>query len=731
MTSPPPTIENLEEALKTTDFDAMDYVNEILPNEESLSELKSKNIQYQRKAQKITASIRHSIHCQSCSGNESNKILTETKESISKLSEKISSIQKQSIQTQKTVAEICRDIQPLNNAQENLTATVTYLRRFQMMVTTLKFFEENVNKQDYQQCSTNLLALTSFFEDFKTYEDISLIKTLTNKFYDLKRQLRNQISTSLNSTLFAGVPGENCNAMCSCIDAFSDDFHSNVVDLFCDRVLSPGDEVLSNIDPLDVQKRYSWFIQKSTTFSKIYSNAFPQEWRISYQLARAFCLRTSAALREKFKKINFSNSTDNNNLAERYLRAFEFTVRFERKMAEYFSTLQVVPFDPNEKMPEFDDTASGIHAKFAWKKRMSAGIGETKVVPANEFIGMIASAFAPHIKIYLIEERKKFQSITNQMKANPFKDMDPTEHTMSSCFKLINSMKITIDKCSGFGVPQSLLELFTILKEELSNYVTNLTSCIPDSSKYTQQNLFLLCTIANTTSLLFSILGSLATKIQSLVKEEFKESIVVNDALDNIGNGARKQMERLAEMLVKSVRSSIELISVYSSDMNSITTQNVNKQGVDKFTEIMSEEIAILKEWLTNENLERLEPLLAQKIVNSIEVLFLKNKMVSSDQASCLIMSVKQIKDLIINSVGIKGFSLKQASRHFLRLEDSLTVICSPDIAMVPTYLGKFEKRISKPEFMSFVRLRNFGSEQEQELSMEFDKQLPLFQNHD
>ena len=520
-------INNLDRELDVSDFDALSYVNEIFPDETSLADLPLNNSKLQSKARKITATIRNSIRSHSYLGESSQEIIANTHQSINFLTCQVSQIQNRAKETQDIIENICHDIKPLDNAKNNLTSTVTYLRRFQMIVTTVNSLEQNITKKDYQSCGENLLALISLFDDFKAYNDIPIVQSLINRFYDLKRQLRTQISTSLNSTIFSGIPGENSLAICYCIDAFSDDFHSSVVELFCDRFLLPGEEALANIDPLDVHLRYNWFINKSSAFSQIYSHAFPKSWRMSYNLALAFCSRTSSALREKFKYLkfpqnsqltNFPETEKDHELVKHYLQAFEYTVRFEQKMADYFSKVEVFPFDPNEKMPDFDSTPAGIRAKYEWKQRMKAGIGETKKIEATEFIGLIASTFAPHLQFYLMEERNKFQSIIMKVKSNPIGDIDQKTHLMNSCNILVKSMVATIDKCAGFGAAQSLLELFVILKEELSNYISALTDSLPDPSKTSKKQIELTCSILNTSSLLFSISGSLATKIQRSVK---------------------------------------------------------------------------------------------------------------------------------------------------------------------------------------------------------------------
>ncbi|OHT08418.1 hypothetical protein TRFO_23103 [Tritrichomonas foetus] len=710
-------IDNIDTQLSTSDFNAVEYIDKLLPDDGSLIDLTKTIQKIQARMQQTTESIREAVRSNSVTGNNSEAILKDTQNAISDLSGRIQNIRGQAVNTENVVSQICKDIKPLDNAKKNLTTTVTTLRRLQMMTTTVKQLEINIEQLNYSNCAANILALTSFIEYFKKYETAPQLEPLLSKFYDLKRKLRNKINTELESKLYSGTGTEANLPICAVIDAYASDFRSNTIEMFCDKFLAPYEDAYRNSSLSEMQSRYQWFKQRADFFNRQYHCAFPKEWRMLYHLARVFCQKTTRHVKNILK-----NETQLD--VKQYLRAFEVTVKFEQKMAESFATVKTVYIDENASMPDFENSAEGIRQKYAWKQRKEQHLGEIVKEPANEFIGIIACAFAPHIDIYLQAEKQNLEKIIRNTENYPDSDIDNQSKTMSSSTTLILAMKSCIDKCAGFNVSQSLRDLFKMLKGLLKQYVVMLTRIIPTRCKK-DDHYILACCIANTSSLLLSIVDSLATKVKSLISHKKRRKIKVEDVKDSVGAELRKQLFILIDAIIKECETPLAQIGNNQWQPNDIE----NSRLPPKLASILVERFSIISEWLSNDNMNRLRTSFTQKVVAAVRDAMFRSKGVSQS-APRISITLKELKILVEECTNAESdFAKKRIDYEFVQIQTELIILCCPDIAMTVTYISKAPKP-TKEHFLSIVRLRGYTSQEDQaKFSSEYDKQSAILKN--
>lgn len=743
-------IENLDSQLSAQEFDAVSYIDVLLPDEGSLVDLSEVIDTIQSRMKSSTIAIRDAIRIYSTTGNDSEGVLTSTKNLITDLSGRITNIRDQASETETTVTQICKDIKPLDNAKKNLTTTVTVLRRLQMMTTTISKLEVNIDQLNYSECAANILALTTFLDDFQKYETAPQLKPLLSKFYDLKRALRNKINTELETKFYTGT-GTTANlAVCAVIDAYGGDFRSSTIEIFCEKFLAPYEDAFRNSGLNEMHSRYQWFKMRIDFFNKQYSCSFPKEWKMPYYLARAFCHKTARHVNSILK---LTSQLDVN----QYLRAFEVTVKFEQRMSEVFSTVKTVFIDENAPLPNFPETAEGIRQKYAWLQRRDKHIGEVVKEPAIEFIGTVACAFAPHIDIYLNSERQNLEKIIKDAENRPENDIDTTQKIMSSSTTLILSMKSCLDKCAGFNVIESLLDLFKMLKNLLKQYAAMLSRIMPTRIKKDEQYI-LICCIANTTSLLLSIVDSLSTKVSSLIesynktrlltkeKEEMlstsprkvssmsklpiKDVISVDDVNDSVGADLRKQLIQLVDLVIKECETPLSQIGTNQWQPSEMDIGN-RVSLPPKLTEILFGRFNIINTWLSNENLNRLRSPFTQRVVAVVrDAMFRTKGGVSASAAPRIAVTAKELKLILQECTKAESeFAKKRVDYEFMQLETELLILCCPDIAMTVTYITKAPKA-TKEHFLSIVRLRGYTSFEDQaKFAADFDKQYAVLKS--
>ena len=114
-------------------FNAIDYINKLFPNEPSLVGVDAAVMQIKRKIRRVDGEIITAIREQSTSGTQAKEDLAEAQQAIQELFAKIKEIKRKAEQSEEMVQEICRDIKKLDFAKKHLTPTITALRRLAML----------------------------------------------------------------------------------------------------------------------------------------------------------------------------------------------------------------------------------------------------------------------------------------------------------------------------------------------------------------------------------------------------------------------------------------------------------------------------------------------------------------------------------------------------------------------------------------------------------------------
>jgi hypothetical protein len=705
-------VEKIDVELATEDFDAISHVNTILRDKASLSELPRLIQELNIRGRRTTASIRKALRSYSALGETSDAILADTRKSIVDLSERIAVIHSQATQTQTVVSRICEGIKPLDRAKCNLTATVTTLRRLKMILETLDQLDRNVSEANYSQCAENVLALTSLFDYFKKYlPSVPQISPLAGKFFDLKRQLRNKVNVELEGRLFRGSADETNLPLCSVIDAYDDDFRPTTIDLFCEKFIGPYDDAYSNSPLRDVQTRYQWFRQRLERYNRQYQSAFPREWRMPYHLSLCFCRKTAAHL----ARLMAANEPD----VKVYLQAFELTVKFEQKMTDLFTTTETVPASATDPDTEFENTPEGVRRRVEWRMRRERGEPDTRRVPAGEFVGSIASAFARHMSLYLHFETEALKDVIKA--ARKTQEFDP-EHQLTSVRTLVVAMRAAIEKCAGFNLPQSLLDLFMSLKRLLVEYVQTLTRTLPAKPR-ADSDYQLLCAVANTSALLFGIVDSLATKVSGLVSDELRPSVRIDDVKDEIGTNLRRQVVAIVDGVVAECAPALAQVGSGVWDQ---TTPDSAKLPA-KLGDVLRSRFGVVGEWLSQDNMNRLRSTLASRVVAVVHETMFKQKQLNNDLGWKISVAVKELKNLVMYwTQAASALAKRRIDGEFAVLETEVRVLCSPDPeAMAVTYITMLAKP-AKEHFRAILKLRGLPAAREQTFLEEYDRQLAV-----
>lgn len=123
-----------EDPLDKADFNAVDYINNLFPTEQSLSNIEEVIGQYQGKIKGLDHDIKSCIRSQSGISQDGAAALEEAQRAISQLFVRIQDIRVKAEKSECTVREITRDIKQLDTAKKNLTSAITTLNHLHFLV---------------------------------------------------------------------------------------------------------------------------------------------------------------------------------------------------------------------------------------------------------------------------------------------------------------------------------------------------------------------------------------------------------------------------------------------------------------------------------------------------------------------------------------------------------------------------------------------------------------------
>lgn len=184
------------------DFDAVDLVNKLFPNEASLTDLDGLVNGLKRKIRKVDKDILEAVRQQSSSESRARQELGTVRAQIDELFVRINDIQRKAIDSETMVQEICRDIKKLDFAKQHLTHSITALRRLAMLTKAIQTLEEMLStRNSYKECAHLLEAVIQLTEYFEQYGHISKVAELTGKLETIRASLKGCVFDDFHTLL--------------------------------------------------------------------------------------------------------------------------------------------------------------------------------------------------------------------------------------------------------------------------------------------------------------------------------------------------------------------------------------------------------------------------------------------------------------------------------------------------------------------------------------------------
>ncbi|CEG02035.1 Vps53-like, N-terminal [Ostreococcus tauri] len=166
------------EALGRADFDPASFVNGVLPDEKSLSQVDGMIERLRERARLVDAEIAGALRAQSGSEARAREDFAVITHGVDALANRLAETEREAAKTEESVREICKDITRLDRAKNHLTGAITTLRRLSMFVSGMEQLELFALRRQYGDAANLLQAAAQLSTHFEAYCDASTAVTI-------------------------------------------------------------------------------------------------------------------------------------------------------------------------------------------------------------------------------------------------------------------------------------------------------------------------------------------------------------------------------------------------------------------------------------------------------------------------------------------------------------------------------------------------------------------------
>uniref|UniRef100_A0A1B0DEF8 Vacuolar protein sorting-associated protein 53 homolog n=1 Tax=Phlebotomus papatasi TaxID=29031 RepID=A0A1B0DEF8_PHLPP len=509
--------------LDQPDFNPTDYINQLFPNEQSLSNIDDVIAKMECEVSVIDDNIRSVVRGQTNTGQDGRKALEDAQRTIMQLSSQITEIKTRAEKTEDMVKEITRDIKQLDSAKKNLTSAITTLNHLHMLVGGVESLTKLAEKRLYGEVLNPLQAITEVNLHFQQYTEVAHIKTLSDKVTQIHGELANQITEDFKNVF---TPGQQ-NAMkmslaqladaCRVVSVLEPRVKRDLLKWFINLQLQEYVQLFhenQDIAWLDkIDKRYAWIKRHLLDFEDKFGKIFPVDWEVSERITVQFCHTTHEQLSKLMTRRRMEIDV------KLLLYAIGKTTAFEALLAKRFTgiTLQDSP-GKTPQSPQKPPIVQELKTESpAQSESEEGGIVKPVVSPFTDLIG---SCFKPYLDIYTDSIDKNLAELIEQFLQAKI-PADPVARTtvFPSCADLFVFYKKCMVQCVQLSNGKPMYDLAMIFKKYLREYAAKiLESRIPKlTTSYTPSS------ISTSMSLLTRDLQNLSTAAGQVIHSFLKE----------------------------------------------------------------------------------------------------------------------------------------------------------------------------------------------------------------
>lgn len=515
------------------DYDPVDHLNAIFAHPSTLSSVSQVSRALRAYEDELDNNIDTLVEDQVTSNAESVERIQAAKADLTELFKKIDDVRERALKTEQAITEMTADIKQLDNAKNNLTLSMTALKRLQMLTTAYDQLRALSKTRQYRDCAQLLQAVIQLMAHFKSYRSIDQIAILSKNVADIQRELLEQVCEDFELAFAKGEVVQKRGVLaegCLVMDALGENARSRLVTWYCNtqlreyRQVFRGHEEAGSLD--NISRRYSWFRRILKNFDEEYAGIFPASWRVNEILANVFCEGTRDDFKGILARSVRSGQTVDVNLL---LSCLQETLDFEHS----------------------------LERRFASGSRPSTDTFTSTEVPV--FSQAISEAFEPYLSVWVEAQDKQLAALIPKYRQQPLKPPDEefNSHTViSSSTELFTFYRHSFQQCAKLSTGGSLAELAKVFAKYLDQYAQQVllgyiserpTGHTPSKIPSVED----LILVLNTADYCYTTCNQLEDKIKSRIDENLKQTVDLQSQADSfmgIASAAVRALVRKVEV---------------------------------------------------------------------------------------------------------------------------------------------------------------------------------------
>ncbi|KIJ18544.1 hypothetical protein PAXINDRAFT_71265 [Paxillus involutus ATCC 200175] len=550
----------------SNNFNPVDVLNQLFPEEASLSQLEvvqAKLAENERELQAEIDALQEELR-----QDQDPTRMQLIQEMISDLLGQMSRIREKASESEAVVRDITKDIQVLDLAKKNLILSMTTLKRLQMLVNALTQLEDQVKEKRYAEVAHSLAAVKQISSSFKPYTSVHRIMQVWKRVQQVQGEIRTQLDAEFD-TFFLQDPSKPFKIAyitdaCAVVDVLGPDVRTQLIERHVAlelkeyrRIFRASDEA-GHLD--NISRRFAWFRRLLTSHETEIGRVFPAEWRVGWWLFAKFVAITRDDLSTLLSKAGPSLTV------KVLLETLQQTTDFELSTAKKWAT----PLD------EILRTAAppAVHVQ-SMSSAFEPHLGIFVEAQDKALADMLAPHRNPKVRSSLDTAPKPpTANSTPRASLSTNDEPEPAPIVLPSSTELFYFYAQSLEQCAKLSTGQALFDLCGVQKKWLKIYAEDVLSPKfkrpqPQSRRSTDSRFDIAelqqaCLFINTADYCQTTAAELEEKIKEKVNDKFKGKVAL-------------QSERDLFMSVISVAINVqlrELESAYEGAFNAMSRVN-------------------------------------------------------------------------------------------------------------------------------------------------------------
>eukprot|EP01114_Cavostelium_apophysatum_P021812 TRINITY_DN7705_c0_g1_i1.p1 TRINITY_DN7705_c0_g1~~TRINITY_DN7705_c0_g1_i1.p1 ORF type:complete len:856 (+),score=183.73 TRINITY_DN7705_c0_g1_i1:75-2642(+) len=735
--------------LDAPNFNPIDYINGLFPNEHSLADIEIAISKMKSSIAATDAEILKSVRTQVTTGYKGRQDLEDAQENIRQLFSKVSEIKSKAEQSDRMVTEICREIKSLDFAKRNLTTTITAIRRMQMLTSAVDQLKLMASKKQFREAGNLLEAVDQLAEHFTDFKRVYKIEEVSKTVSDIKADLQKQIYAEFEG-LFESqtAPSSYLADALLVIDSLGKVAKDDFLIWFCNKQLTEYNQIFQRGESArteNIERRFSWLKKVLRIYDEQYNKIFPPHWKVAEMLCEEFCFITRQSIVDNLEETKRSLDV------EVLISALKKTIAFEKELVDRFG-VEIVdksyPIPIENTLSEEDQTDlnnSGVHneenlaveaVKSKWRQFQKDKIKaeRKRLAQANmpkrevsKFKGIISSAFDMYMDLYISKEDQSMKATVQKLVSEEtwIVDDDEQNKVLNSSTDLIIYFRTCMKACSSLTKNKAFFDTYGLFKKYMREYANALVARLPSSdAKLSDKDEKTLSLIVNTAQYLGENLLGMRDAIKERINERYKDQIDFASEQNEMDTVIHKSLKAIVQGLATKVEPAL----VQMSKMPWGSWESVNDQSdyVNQLSIYLQQSVPIYCNWLVDPGHFRfvLDSFCKESFIPLLISYVYKCRRMSEVGAQQLMLDFTAIKSILLDLPNMGKMQASTPSRQYIKIiqkgmsraELILKLIgATPQNTLVDTYKAMIANG-SESDFQKILDLRGVNRTDQKQL---------------